>query len=302
MSNSILLNEELKNIGCELQENIDLAPYTSFRIGGKCKYVVKPNNFTQINEIVSILKKHNIDYYFLGNGSNVLVSDNGYDGAIILLANSLNNFKIDNATIECESGVTLSKLCSVALEHNLSGLEFAFGIPGTVGGAVYMNAGAYGGEMKDVISSCTYLDENNEIKTIYRNEMDLSYRHSIFTDTKCCIISATFELQKDDPKDIKNRMNDYMTRRKTKQPLEYPSGGSTFKRPEGNYASALIEQCGLKGYRVGDAMVSEKHSGFVINVGKATCDDVLNLVDHIKQVVFEQTGYELECEIKTLGF
>ncbi|WMJ23323.1 UDP-N-acetylmuramate dehydrogenase [Paludicola sp. MB14-C6] len=302
MSNSIQLTEELKNTTCELQVDIDVAPYTSFRIGGKCKYLVKPKNFTDIKEVVSILKNYNIDYYFLGNGSNVLVSDNGYNGAIILLANNLTNIQVDGYKIDCEAGVALSKLCSVALDNELSGLEFAFGIPGTVGGAVYMNAGAYGGEIKDTILCCTYLDENNEIKTMYRNEMELSYRHSIFSDSKCCILSASFVLQKEDKDIIKNRMTDFMTRRKTKQPLEFPSAGSTFKRPEGNYASALIEQCGLKGYRIGDAMVSDKHSGFVVNVGKATCDDVLKVVDHIKQVVFEQTGYELECEIKTLGF
>lgn len=300
MLNSIQLTERIKNIGCDIQVDVDVAPYTSFRIGGKCKYLVKPTNFTHVKEVVTLLKDNKVDFYFIGNGSNILVSDNGYDGAIVLLS-GLTNITVENNKIECDAGVSLAKLCNVAMEHGLTGLEFAFGIPGTVGGAVYMNAGAYGGEIKDVITSCTYLDENGEFQTVYRDEMELSYRHSLFTDTKRCILSASFVLQKGNKSETKEKMDDYMARRISKQPLEYPSAGSTFKRPKGNYASALIEQCGLKGYRVGDAMVSTKHSGFVINVGHATCEDVLKLVDHVKKVVYEQTGYELECEIKTLG-
>ncbi len=299
---SISVVESIKNTGCEIECDICIAPYTSFKIGGNCKYLVKPNGFTQLQHVIIAFQESNIPYYFLGNGSNVLVSDDGYNGAIILLSNIANITLLDNQRIECEAGVTLTKLCHFAYEHSLSGLEFAFGIPGTVGGAVYMNAGAYDGEMKDVIESCTYLDENNQIKTIYNKDMDFSYRHSIFTNTKCCILKTVFKLDIHSKSEIKAKMDDFITRRKTKQPLEYPSAGSTFKRPVGNYASALIEQCGLKGYTVGGAMVSTKHSGFVINAGNATCKDVLTLVEDIKKTVLEKTGCLLECEIKTLGF
>lgn len=303
MSISVNVVEAIKNTGCEVELNVCLATYTSFKIGGNCRYIIKPNTITQIEQVILVLKQNQIPYYFLGNGSNVLVSDDGYDGAIILLSNQFANITLlDNQTIECEAGITLTKLCHFALEHSLSGLEFAFGIPGTVGGAVYMNAGAYGGEIKDVIESCTYLDENNQVKTINKCDMNLSYRHSIFTNTKCCILKAVFKCNIESKSSIKEKMDDYITRRKTKQPLEYPSAGSTFKRPVGNYASALIEQCGLKGYSVGGAMVSTKHSGFVINTGYATCKDVLTLVDDIKNIVLEKTGYVLDCEIKTLGF
>lgn len=302
MSVSVNLVESIKHIGCEIELDVCLAPYTSFKIGGICKYLVKPNTITQIEQVILVFQQNQIPYYFLGNGSNILVSDDGYDGAIIVLSNQFASITLlDNQTIECQAGATLTKLCHFALEHSLGGLEFAFGIPGTVGGAIYMNAGAYGGEIKDVLESCTYLDENNHIKTISKCDMDLSYRHSVFTDTKCCILKAVFKCNIESKSSIKTKMDDYITRRKTKQPLEYPSAGSTFKRPQGNYASALIEQCGLKGYAIGGAMVSTKHSGFVINTGNATCKDVLMLVDNIKKIVLEKTGYVLDCEIKTLG-
>lgn len=302
MSISVSTIKEIENIGCAIEVDVCLAPYTSFKIGGNCKCLAQPNDYTQIIKVIEIFKKIDIPYYFLGNGSNVLVSDKGYDGAIILLTNGLSKISlVDENKIECESGVSLNKLCNFALNNSLGGLEFAFGIPGSVGGAVYMNAGAYGGEIKDIISSCTYIDEENNIKTINACDMDLSYRHSIFTNTKCCILKATFALYDEEKSVIKSKMDDYITRRKTKQPLEYPSAGSTFKRPVGNYASALIEQCGLKGYCVGGAMVSKKHSGFVINADNATCEDVLKLIDDIKKIVFEKTGYTLDCEVKTLG-
>ncbi len=302
MTYNVKLIDDIKNIGCHIETDVCLAPYTSFKIGGNCKYLVKPNSFTQIQQVVCCIKNNATDYYFLGNGSNVLVSDEGYDGVIVLITNSLSSINlIDETTIECDAGTTLTKLCHFALDNSLSGLEFAFGIPGTVGGAIYMNAGAYGGEIKDIIKSCTYLNENNEICNMGADELNLSYRNSVFNDTNCCILKGAFSLLKSNKQQIKEKMDDYISRRKSKQPLEYPSAGSTFKRPEGNYASALIEQCGLKGYTVGGAMVSDKHSGFIVNKENATCKDILTLVSYVKEDVYKKTGYTLEIEIKTLG-
>lgn len=302
MKDYSIIKNQFEQLGFEIIEGDSLSQYTSFKIGGKCELIVKPICFSDVQSIIKLLNENDIEYYFLGNGSNVLVSDYGFDGVIILISNNLAEIKIVNENIiESAAGVTLAKLCSFALDNSLSGLEFAYGIPGTVGGAVYMNAGAYGGEIKDVIKSCTFIDCDGEIKTFTGEMLDLSYRHSIFSDTKKCILKAEFELKKTDKIEIKTKMDDFMFRRKSKQPLEFPSAGSTFKRPKGNYASALIEECGLKGHSIGGAMVSEKHSGFIINAGNATCEDVLTLVEYVKKDVFEKTGYKLECEIKTLG-
>lgn len=297
---NLSLISQLEALPCGIKRDVQLSNYTSFKIGGNCKLVVTPDSLEQIPIIIDILKRYNMAYYFLGNGTNMLVSDEGYDGVIIHISNVLSDIKVDDTTIECFAGATLTRLCNVAHEYSLSGLEFAFGIPGSVGGAVYMNAGAYGGEIKDVITSCTFIDEDNKVKTLSGEKLLLSYRHSIFSDTKMCILKATFQLKKDEQTLIRSRMSDFMERRITKQPLENPSAGSTFKRPNGNYASALIEQCGLKGSCVGGAMVSTKHSGFVINTGNATCKDVLELVDYIKLQVLKKTGYMLECEMKML--
>ena len=232
----------------------------------------------------------------------MLISSKGYDGAIIHIGDNLNKIEmIAEDKIYCEAGATLVVLCKTALKNQLAGIEFAYGIPGTIGGSIFMNAGAYGGEIKDILYSCTFLDENGKIKTKSVSELELSYRHSIFSDTKMCILSAIFKFTQDSNADIKARMSKHMDSRKSKQPLEFPSAGSTFKRPVGNYASALIDQCGLKGLKVGGATVSEKHCGFVINVGNATSDDVIELVQKVIETVFEKTGYKLEREIKTIG-
>ena len=200
------------------------------------------------------------------------------------------------------AGVSLSKLCAFAASHALGGLEFAWGIPGSVGGAVYMNAGAYGGEIVDVIKSATFLEEDGTIRTLPVEELDLSYRHSCFTGTKRIILEAEFSLHPDEKEAISARMDDYIGRRTSKQPLDKPSAGSTFKRPKGGYASALIEQCGLKGFTIGGAQVSEKHSGFLVNCGDATAADMEALIHHVQRVVKEQTGFSLECEVIHLGF
>lgn len=265
--------------------------------------LVKPNTLSGVAPLISLLKSNKQQYYFLGNGSNTLVSSDGYDGVVILIANNLSKIELlDNNEIYCQAGAALAKLCITAQKYSLSGLEFAFGIPSTVGGSIYMNAGAYGGEIKDVLKSCTYIDKNGEIKTKSCSELDFSYRHSFFSDNEACILSGIFALDSGDKALIKSKMDEILQCRKDKQPLEFPSAGSTFKRPNGNYASVLIEQCGLKGLSVGGAEVSTKHSGFIINKNNATSDDVITLVEQIQDIVYKKTGYKLECEIRRLGF
>ncbi|MFZ2539101.1 MAG: UDP-N-acetylmuramate dehydrogenase [Oscillospiraceae bacterium] len=292
---------KLEDCNIFVQTNINISEYTSFKIGGNADYLVKPKNFTEFVCTINIANDENVNYYIIGNGSNMLISDNGYRGMIILTSNLNEIVLIDENLIECYAGVTVANLCKFAFENSLSGLEFAWGIPGSVGGGVYMNAGAYGGEFKDAIKSCKYINEDGKLEEMDVLGMDMSYRHSFFTDKKLLIMSVMFKMSKAEQSSIKEKMDDYITRRKTKQPLEYPSCGSTFKRPLNGYASALIEECGLKGCRIGGAEVSTKHSGFIINVKKATCKDVLELVAHVKSVVLEKKGIELECEVKTLG-
>lgn len=289
----------------DMEAGVCLAPYTSFRIGGACRYLVRPKSAQEVLLAIEGARKAELPFYFLGNGSNVLVSDEGYEG-VILLSEKLCGMEVSDlepglCLLSVGAGISVSKLCSAALARGLGGLEFAWGIPGSVGGAVYMNAGAYGGEIRDVLYDCTFLDENGEQRTLLNGQLGFSYRSSFFTGKQCFILNACFALKQEDSSVVKARMDDYLCRRKTKQPLDYPSAGSVFKRPPGGYASALIEQCGLKGRRVGGAQVSEKHSGFIINTGGATCQDVLELIACVQQTVREQTGTLLECEVKTLG-
>lgn len=289
--------ETLKEYGCSILENEPMSKHTTFKIGGEAEALVTVYNVEQLKKVIAFLSENDVKYMIVGKGSNLLVSDNGIKGVVIILDGDFKKVVADGCSIRCGAGVTLAKLCTLALEHGLGGLEFAFGIPGSVGGAVFMNAGAYGGEMKDVVVKCTHLTPDGELGEFTADKLDLSYRHSIYKENGCIILFAEFLLIPSSKEDIKGKMDDYMNRRKTKQPLEYPSAGSVFKRPEGNYAGALIEQCGLKGYRVGGAQVSEKHSGFIINTGNATCDDVLNLVKYIQNTVHMETGYRLEREI-----
>ncbi len=295
------LLKKITDTGADVTENEPLCKHTTFKIGGPAKYFCTVTSEASLILLISVLKAENIRFFILGNGSNILADDNGFDGAIITLSGDFCKSElIDSDTIRCYSGVKLSSLCKLALENSLAGLEFAFGIPGTVGGAVYMNAGAYGGEMKNVVASVRYLDTDGNIKELDNDRLDFRYRHSIFSDSEKIILSADIKLCKAEKDDISAKMNDFMERRKSKQPLEYPSAGSVFKRPEGYFAGALIEQAGLKGYKVGGAQVSEKHSGFIINYNNATCDDVKKLVKHIQDTVMEKDGVMLECEIKTL--
>ena len=281
---------------CRITPECSLSEYITFRFGGPCRALISVNSAASAAELIKYMKSQDIRYGILGRGSNVLVSDNGFEGVILHFGSDFSNMEIKGNTIRCDAGALLASACVRAQQLGLTGMENLFGIPGTIGGALYMNAGAYGSEMKDVVVSAEYIDENCNICTIDKDSMELSYRRSVFSGTDKVITSVTLELKNGDSDAIKAAMAECMNKRSSKQPLEYPSAGSTFKRPEGSYASLLIEQCGLKGLTCGGAMVSEKHSGFVINKGYATCADVLELCEKVKTIVKEKTGYILELE------
>lgn len=283
--------------------NVELKNYTSFKIGGPAAVMIFPDSEKQIINAIDFCNQAELPFFILGKGSNLLVSDKGYRGVIIYTcSDSMQKIEqIDETTIKSQAGAGLSALCRFALECGLSGLEFAYGIPGSVGGAAYMNAGAYDGEMKDVIFRCDHITSAGELSYFENEALGFSYRKSVYSNSNHCITNVYVQLKKADKEEIQNKMSELIGRRKNKQPLEYPSGGSVFKRPVGAYASALIEKCGLKGVSVGGAQVSEKHSGFIINTGDATCQDVLQLIALVKKTVAGQTGYVLECEIKHIG-
>lgn len=290
---------KLNSISFSLNESMKL--HTSFKIGGAADIFVTPDSVEKCCKAISLCREFNVPYVIIGKGSNLLISDEGYRGAVICISNQLSYIElIDDNTIKCGAGALLSAVCNFALDNELAGMEFAYGIPGSLGGAVVMNAGAYGGEMKDIVCGCEYIDEKGNLHSINADELDFSYRHSYFSDKSLCIISVTLRLSKGDPAQIREIMTELLNRRKEKQPLDFPSAGSTFKRPEGSYASMLIDQCDLKGFRVGDAQVSEKHAGFVINLGNATCNDVMTLTDKVSEIVLDKTGYKLELEVKII--
>ena len=280
----------IKN-GCKAEFNEPLKKHTSFKIGGNASLFIVPEDDKALSEVLKKCTEENARVLLLGNGSNMLVCDEGIDAVVILMLREKGKIElIDNNLIKCDAGVSLTKVCRFAYEKSLSGIEFAFGIPGSVGGAVYMNAGAYGGEIKDVIVECEYMTYDGQIRTISKDDMCLGYRTSIFNSNNFVVLNATFKLERDEQSNIKARMDDFLSRRKDKQPLEYPSAGSTFKRPEGYFAGALIQESGLKGYSIGGAQVSEKHAGFVINKGNATAKDVTELIEFIKNKVKEDSG------------
>lgn len=297
MSNLQLIKDSAEKFGYNYIENEPLSKHTSFKIGGNAELFVTVFDETGLKAVISLCKENDIPLFILGKGSNLLISDNGMKGVVLTLDGVFKDISVKENKIRCGAGVNLARLCTTALSHSLGGLEFAYGIPGSVGGAAYMNAGAYGGEMKDVVTEVTHITTDGKIETLSLSELDFSYRHSIYKTNDNIILYVSFELKEDNQEDIKDRMDDFMNRRKTKQPLEYPSAGSVFKRPEGNYAGTLIEKCGLKGKTIGGAQVSEKHAGFIINIGDATCDDVLNLVKFVQDTVMNETGYFLEREI-----
>ena len=275
--------------------------HTTFRIGGNADYFVSPHSVEEIQEIIAACKKENIPYYVIGNGSNLLVSDKGYRGVIIRLFKNFGMLEVKQERIYVQAGALLSRTAKKALEHGLTGFEFAAGIPGTIGGAMVMNAGAYGGEMKDVTESVTVLTPDGEVKKLSKEELEMGYRTSVIVKKGYLVLEAELLLRRGNQEEILARMEELKEKRVSKQPLEYPSAGSTFKRPEGYFAGKLIMDAGLRGFQVGGAQVSEKHCGFVINSGNATAEDVIQLMREVSDRVKEQTGVVLEPEVKMLG-
>ena len=289
------IEEVCNRYGCVCKKDYNLASHTTMKIGGECDIYAEPNSEECLIELLNCCRENSVPYFVLGRGSNLLIKKFG--GAVIATAALSVGLSADGNLITAGAGVPLSQVCLCALENSLTGMEPLYGIPGSVGGALYMNAGAFGGEMKDIVKSARCVNGQGEIVTIPAEEMKLSYRKSVFSENGWCILSVTVELAKGDKKEIRTRMDELMQKRRDKQPLEFPSCGSTFKRPQNGFAAALIEECGLKGFSIGGAQVSEKHSGFVINKGGAAFEDVMALVEHIKKVVREQKGVELECEM-----
>lgn len=284
-----------------IKENVYLKDMTTFRTGGKAGLFVEPENISELTEVLKVIKKEHIPYFILGNGSNLLVSDEGYEGVVIRLQGDFLNISNDGLTIYAGAAAMVSKLCITARDSGLTGLEFAYGIPGTVGGAMVMNAGAYDGEMSFVVESVDLLDENLNKVTLTNAEMLFSYRHSILKEKEMVVLGTKFRLNDGNVSDIDDKMQDFLNRRRTKQPLEFPSAGSTFKRPEGYFAGKLIEDAGLKGFRVGGASVSTKHCGFVVNDQNGTAADVNELMERVKETVFKTSGVTLEPEVIKIG-
>ncbi|MBQ2691602.1 MAG: UDP-N-acetylmuramate dehydrogenase [Clostridia bacterium] len=291
----------LKESGVSFRENEPLSRHTSFRIGGPAKFFAEPSSRDEIVFLLRELRRSSLPYFIMGNGSNLLARDEGFDGLVIMLGEKFARITSNGCSITAEAGALMSRIARTALELELTGFEFAHGIPGSFGGGVFMNAGAYGGELKDIVAEVEYIDEDLEIKTCSGSEANFVYRGSRFKDNRALVIlSARVDLQKGSKAEIEEKMRDLAARRRDKQPLEFPSAGSTFKRPEGYYAAKLIEDCGLKGFSVGGAQVSEKHSGFVINTGGATFADVYELTEQIKAKVMKQYGVELEREVEIM--
>lgn len=278
-----------------------MGKHTTFRIGGPADLFVAPENTDEIKKLIAICKEEEVPYFILGNGSNLLVSDKGYRGVIIQLYRSFGQITLMENEIHAQAGALLSGIAAMAREASLTGFEFAGGIPGTLGGAVVMNAGAYGGEMKDVLKEVTVLTPEGEVVTLQARELQMGYRTSIIKESGYIVLEAVISLKKGDQDEIKSRMQELAGMRSSKQPLSYPSAGSTFKRPEGYFAGKLIMDSGLRGYQVGGAQVSEKHCGFVINTGNATAKDVTTLMADVQRIVMEKFGVKLEPEVKFLG-
>ncbi|SCP97550.1 UDP-N-acetylmuramate dehydrogenase [Anaerobium acetethylicum] len=275
--------------------------HTTFKVGGNADYYVMPNSAEEISRIIELCRKTGTDYYVLGRGSNLLVSDEGYRGVIIQIYRNMRQIELDGVTMRAQAGALLSEIAAKAAENSLTGLEFAAGIPGTVGGALVMNAGAYDGEMKDVVISAKLLTLEGDMIELSGEEMEFAYRSSLVEKKNYIVLEATMKLRHGDRQQILDRMKELRQMRETKQPIQFPSAGSTFKRPEGHFAGKLIMDAGLRGFSIGGAQVSEKHCGFVINKGGATAKDVIQLIKYIKKEVKSQTGIELKAEVKLLG-
>lgn len=300
-------NNSIENMFCMIlgSDNVKLhepmKKHTTFRIGGPADYYLCPHSIEELQKILQICRENKMEFFILGNGSNLLVSDKGYRGAVIQLWKNFSDIVKEGNTITVKAGALLSKVAAEALEEGLAGMEFASGIPGTMGGAVMMNAGAYGGEMKDIIKEVTVLTKEGEILILSKEEMNFGYRTSVVKEKGYVVISVVLQLKKGDREEIRRVMDDLKERRVTKQPLDMPSAGSTFKRPEGYFAGKLIMDAGLRGFSVGGAQISEKHCGFVVNKGDATAADVLGLIGEVQKRVQEKFGVALEPEVKFLG-
>ncbi len=302
MDNHRIENKFCNCLGSDnVKQQEPMSRHTTFRIGGPADFYLCPHSTKEVQEIVEICKEENLPYFVLGNGSNLLVSDKGYRGVVIQLWKNFSDITVKDCCIQAKAGALLSKVAAEALEAGLTGMEFASGIPGTIGGAAFMNAGAYGGEMKDIIKSVKVLDTQGEVRVLPKEELKMGYRTSIVKEKGYTVLSVELELSKGNREEIRNTMEDLKERRTSKQPLEMPSAGSTFKRPEGYFAGKLIMDSGLRGFSVGGAQVSEKHCGFVVNKGGATAMDVLNLIREVQRRVKEQFGVDLETEVRFLG-
>ena len=295
------LMQKLQTLGTEWELNCPLCKHSTFRIGGVVDLAVFPHSSDQLCQTLALLRGQEIPMRIIGNGSNVVFSDAGYRG-VVVFTEKCRKIKIEDNILFADAGASLSAVASAARDENLSGLEFAFGIPGTLGGAVYMNAGAYGGSMSDVCISSEYYDlQTGQRGRLTDGEQDFGYRTSVYqSHPERVILSATLQLQKGNREQITQTMRTFWDKRRNTQPLELPNAGSIFKRPEGHFAGKLIEDCGLKGLTVGGAQVSEKHAGFIVNIGGATCEDVKRLIEQIQTTVLQQTGVELECEVRFL--
>ena len=301
--NKQLIYKELLNILDEENIKVDepMKKHISFKVGGTADFLVKPKTEEELRNVVEFAKKENVPFIVIGNGSNLLVKDGGIRGIVIELSDNFNNYEIDGNIIKAQSGALLAIIGRNAMKNSLTGLEFAAGIPGTLGGALAMNAGAYGGEMKQVVKTVRLMDRDGNIFELSNEEMKFEYRRSLLTTKDYIVLSAVIELQPGNVEEIKEIMADYSNRRSTKQPLNFPSAGSTFKRPEGHFAAKLIDDCGLRGLNLRGAQVSDKHCGFVINSGGATAKDILDLMFIVKSTVNAKFGIMLEEEVKILG-
>lgn len=301
------MNQEIKKMFCDLlgRDHVltdePMKQHTTFKIGGPTDYFLVPETGEEVGEIIKICRKTDTPYFILGNGSNLLVGDGGYRGAVIQVYRNMSAVTVEGTTITAQAGALLSAVAAAAKNASLTGFEFAGGIPGTVGGAAVMNAGAYGGEMKDVLVEVTVMDAEGKIFAIPAEKLELGYRTSVIKKAGYIVLEAKIRLKEGDQEAIRERMKELTIQRTTKQPLEYPSAGSTFKRPEGYFAGKLVMDSGLRGYQVGGARVSEKHCGFVINAGDATAKDVRTLMDNVRDIVYEKYGVALEPEVKFLG-
>ena len=288
-SNNIKYNESMKK-------------HTTMKVGGEAKVLVEPTTIAEIKEIIDFAKENNMKYYIIGNGSNLVVADEGIDGIVIKLATKFADIKVEGEEIYVTSGVSMPYTAIVAKNNSLSGFEFAAGIPGTIGGGIKMNAGAYGGELSDIVKSITYLDEDGEIKTISNSDAKFGYRDSIFKrNSNLVVLSAVFKLKKGDKAEIEKIMKENNESRRNKQTIEMPNAGSVFKRPVGHYVGPMIIECGMQGYSIGGAEVSKKHAGFIVNTGNATCKDIIMLIEEIKKKVYDKFQVDLEVEIQFIG-